>query len=298
MDKEVILVTGANGFTGQHFIKNALEKGFECIALVRKKPTNTMEYVQYFEVDLLEKDELRCLITNIKFDYIVHLAAVSYVGFRDCATIYKNNIVATLNLIDLVDELVLPLKKIIVASTGNIYGRSNKLPITETTIVNPVNHYSISKLAMEKALGLYSHLPIIVVRPFNYTGNGQSHDFLIPKIISEYKKFNTEVCLGNLDVSRDFSDVRDVVEAYTRLLTINESNLTLNVCSGISTSIEQIIKELNLLSGYEIKVTVNEDFKRDNEILDLYGSNDKLINLIGEYQKYSIKDTLYWMLRS
>ena len=154
----------------------------------------------------------------------------------------------------------------------------------------------MSKVTMELATLLYTDLPIVLSRPFNYTGCGQSSNFLIPKIVDAFKAGKREIELGNVDVSRDFSDVRDVVAAYLRLLETDIMAPAYNICSGTATSLLSVIDTLNDLAGYDIQVSTNPDFIRRDEIKTHYGSPALLEATIGSYRQYALTDTLAWML--
>ena len=144
-----------------------------------------------------------------------------------------------------------------------------------------MNHYANSKLAMEHMVRTwFDRLPIIITRPFNYTGPGQSERFLIPKIVGHFKRKEKTISLGNTEVSRDFSDVKDVVECYARLLMSESRSITVNICSGKAVSIDDAIKIMNEMAGYEISVEVNQELIRPNEIKFLKGNNQLLKNLI------------------
>jgi nucleoside-diphosphate-sugar epimerase len=186
----------------------------------------------------------------------------------------------------------------LIASSANIYGSAASLPITENTAPQPANHYGVSKYAMEMAVAQFTDLPIVLVRPFNYTGIGQHESFLIPKIVNAYKQMQPEIQLGNLDVSRDFSDVRDVVDAYLKLLELPAPAPVYNICSGVPTSLLSIVNSLNEIAGYKISVATNPDFVRANEIKELYGSCQLLEESIGSFRKHNIRETLQWMYQS
>ena len=154
----------------------------------------------------------------------------------------------------------------------------------------------MSKVTMELATKLYADLPIVMSRPFNYTGCGQSPNFLIPKIVNAFKAGIRDIELGNLDVSRDFSDVRDVVAAYLRLLETQNTAPAYNICSGTPTSSVNRDRNAERLAGYEMQVSVNPDFVRSDEIKTLYGSPALLESAIGSYRQFVLPDTLAWML--
>lgn len=291
-----LLITGAAGFTGRHLIAAANQKGYRCIALAQQKGKKVPGASDTLTADLLDPAMLEQTILEVKPDFIVHLAAISFVAHGNTAEIYQVNQLGTINLLDAVRKSVPDIKKILIASSANIYGNTTDLPITEVTPPAPVNHYGMSKVTMEMATQLYCDLPIVMTRPFNYTGCGQSPNFLIPKIVNAFKANKRKIELGNLDISRDFSDVRDVVAAYLRLLETDNAALAYNICSGTATSLLSVIETLNSLAGYDIKVSINPDFVRSDEIKMLYGSPALLEAAVGNYRKFALIDTLAWML--
>jgi len=296
MKQPKILITGGVGFTGRYFMEEATTLGYHCIALIQNGSNVVDDAIDVVECDLLNRSRVSKVVAEVQPDYVVHLAAVSFVGHGSVEEIYKTNIVGTTNLLDAIASECPNIQKVLIASSGNVYGNTSILPITEMAELNPENDYGVSKCSMELAIRIrMRNLPIIITRPFNYTGIGQAEYFLVPKIVNAFKDKKPLIELGNLDISRDFSDVRDVVSAYLGLLESNSSSEIYNVCSGKSISLFSIIQELNELAGYEIDVKVNASYVRDNEIKELYGSEKKLNKLLGSYRKYSFDDTLEWM---
>jgi nucleoside-diphosphate-sugar epimerase len=139
-------------------------------------------------------------------------------------------------------------------------------------------------------------LPITVVRPFNYTGVGQSEAFLLPKIVAHFKRGDSVIELGNLDVWRDFGDVRSVAEAYRRLIQVGAAGVTVNVCSGRVHSLREVISMIEELAGRSIELRVNPAFVRANEVRTLQGSADRLRSIIGEWKNPPLRETLAWMM--
>ncbi|AIY64606.1 GDP-mannose 4,6-dehydratase [Pseudoalteromonas piratica] len=292
-----ILVTGASGFTGRHFIALAKARGHECVALSNSMRSAHDEELTLY-ANLTDKASLLRVLEGQRFDAVVHLAAISFVAHGDIDEIYTTNLLGTTNLIDAVNSISDNSIHFLIASSGNIYGNTQQLPITEENEFNPANDYAASKCAMEMALKVRSQsTKVTIVRPFNYTGLGQAEHFLIPKIVKAFKQNKDELELGNLDVSRDFSDVRDVVSAYLTLIEKGHQG-TFNVCCGRAVSLSQILAFCERVSGRKMKVAVNPDFVRSNEVKVLYGDDSKLRSVIGEYRKYGIEQTLEWMIKN
>src|SRR5690606_8074924 len=144
----------------------------------------------------------------------------------------------------------------------------------------------------------FNNQNIIITRPFNYTGIGQENHFLIPKIVTHYKERKEEIELGNIDVFREFNDVNFVIKCYTELLFSNVKSEIVNVCTGNELSINDILEIANQIVGYKIKVKVNPEFIRKNEVKILKGSVNKMRSIIGDFTKeYKIEGTLKQMLK-
>jgi nucleoside-diphosphate-sugar epimerase len=185
---------------------------------------------------------------------------------------------------------------VVLASSANIYGNAATLPITEGTSPAPENDYAVSKVAMEAMARLWmERLPITLVRPFNYTGVGQSENFLIPKIVGHFRRGERSIELGNTDVARDFSDVRDIARAYATIVARAPWGETINLCSGNAHSLDEVLSIMAGIAGYEIEVRVNPAFVRANEIKLLVGSNARLRELTGFAPSIPLEETLRWM---
>lgn len=196
-------------------------------------------------------------------------------------------------MLEVILELNLPVQKIILASSATVYSNQGIEILDETLYPRPSNHYGMSKYAMEcLAYNYFSKLPIIITRPFNYTGVGQADHFLIPKIVKHYKDRKEVIELGNLDVAREFNSVEDVCSIYKKLLESEAHSEVVNICSGKGIKLLDIINMMNQLSGYEIKIKVNPLFIRKDEIKMLTGSVTKLETLIGYHQFKDITTVL------
>jgi len=279
-----LLVTGAEGFTGKHFFLSAVKAGYEVFGL---------------QVDLLNYKALETEVLTVRPDVVVHLAAVSFVGGSDKSAFYSVNVVGTTNLLDAILKLPRAPTKVLLASSANIYGNSDISPIAESATPNPINHYAVSKLAMEKMALTYSDkIPIVITRPFNYTGYGQHTNFIIPKLVSHFVDKKSSIFLGNINVEREFNDIDMVCEYYLILIKYGVSGENYNVCSGKTYSLATVIELLSELTGQVISVNVSKDLVRSNEVINLCGDPYKLDQLIKSHSEAVSKKTLKETLQS
>jgi nucleoside-diphosphate-sugar epimerase len=272
MDRKTALLTGAGGFTGRYMSAALRDRGYEVATLERSDSA---------PCDLTDAEETARAVQAAKPDVVVHLAAVSFVAHGNAEEFYRVNVFGTLNLLEALVQLDTPPRRVLIASSANVYGTPPVEVLDETVCPHPVNHYGNSKLAMEHMVRTwFDRLPILITRPFNYTGPGQADHFLIPKIVSHFCQRAPVIELGNLHVSRDFSDVEDVVAAYVALLDSDVRSEVLNLCSGRGTALLDVIRIMNQLAGYEIEVRVKPELVRANEVSRLVGSDAKLRSLI------------------
>lgn len=294
-----IIVTGAHGFTGRYLVQRLLAAGQEVHGFVRATQLETQQCpYPVYDIDLLDADGLAAAVKEIRPQAVVHLAAIAFVAHDDVENMYRTNIVGTRNLLQALLNASDELNTVLLASSANVYGNQNSGALDENSPFMPANDYAVSKVTMELMAQLYTErLPITIVRPFNYTGIGQSHQFIIPKIVDHFRRREPAIELGDISVERDFSDVRDVVDRYARLLECNSGHGTVfNVCSGQSISLREVISLASRLSGHDLEVRTNPAFLRIGEVRALYGSDRKLQNQIGEVSRLSFEETLRWML--
>ncbi|MBC7500140.1 MAG: GDP-mannose 4,6-dehydratase, partial [Herminiimonas sp.] len=190
-------------------------------------------------------------------------------------------------------------RRVLIASSANIYGNAAGGMLDEATPPQPVNHYAVSKLAMEHMVRTWhDRLPIVMTRPFNYTGVGQSPSFLVPKIVSHFTRREPVIELGNIDIERDFSDVRMVARVYRALLEADCAGQTVNVCSGRAYALRDIVSMMQEIAGYAIEVRVNPAFVRYSDVRTLAGSSAKLNALVGAAAAMPMPfdETLRWMV--
>lgn len=289
------LITGINGFTGHYLAQELRTAGYTVVGISSTEIVQDASSVNYV-CNVLDREKLVDILTQVKPDVVVHLAALAFVAHEDADAIYRTNVVGTRNLLEAIIKSKHIPHSILLASSANIYGNTSVEPIDEMVSAAPANDYAVSKLSMEYMARLWSdQLPITVVRPFNYTGAGQSVNFLIPKIVDHFKRRTSILELGNLDVVRDFSDVRSVVQCYRLLLESKTQGEVFNVCSGQGHSLLDVLQMMREVSGHHPEIKVNPAFVRANEVHRLIGSSVKLNTVIGKVPVIPLKNTLQWM---
>lgn len=277
-----VLITGQNGFTGRYLHAELAAHGHDVVGL---------------QSDLTDATGLAEEMQRVQPDWVAHLAGIAFVGHGEANDFYRVNLMGTRNLLAALAGCGRRPACVLLASSANVYGNSTAGVLREDAPPNPGNDYAVSKLAMEHMARLWlDRLPIVIARPFNYTGVGQSESFLLPKIVAHFKRRAEMIELGNLDVWRDFSDVRAVVQAYRRLLEISPAGETVNVCSGRTYSLREVLTLCERLTGHVMAVRVNPAFVRANEVRSLCGDPSHLRALIGNWDTQPLEDTLGWML--
>ncbi|QOL51252.1 GDP-mannose 4,6-dehydratase [Massilia litorea] len=288
------LITGLRGFTGYYVARELAAAGYRVFGTVM--PGNDLG-TDVLAVDLCDRAAVGAMVEQVQPDVVVHLAGIAFVAHSDVEQIYRVNLVGTRNLLEALAALRHKPSSVLLASSANIYGNASVPVITEDVAAAPANDYAVSKLAMEYMARLWmDKLPIVIVRPFNYTGQGQGDNFLLPKIVSHFRRKEARIELGNLAIARDFSDVRMVARSYRKLLAAAPAGEAFNVCSGRSHSLGEVIDLVSDIAGYRIEVQVNPAFVRVNDVLTLSGSNEKLAAVIGPLEPPPLVDTLRWMV--
>ena len=277
-----VLITGVNGFTGRHLKLKLIESG---------------HIVTGLSTNLIDFNSINKEIEKIQPEAVVHLAGISFTEHEDYKRYYDVNLVGTRNLLEALSNHSENLKSILIASSASIYGDGYKHAISENDTPNPINDYAISKLALEYVAKLFmDKLPIFIVRPFNYTGLGQSESFLIPKIIEHFNKKRSSIELGNIMIQREFNDVRNVVNTYSDLLINAPSGKIFNICTEKTFSIQEIVNKCEKITNHKIEIKVNRNFCRSNDAYRLVGNGQYLRKFTNRKNVFSLDDTLRWML--
>jgi len=316
MDK--YLITGYSGFVSHHFLNYLESQEIKCDILgvdISNPNFNTTNYkhlqCNFIKVNLLDKLKVDEILNQYKPNFILHLASYSSVAdsWKNPVVSFVNNTNIFLNLVDQVRFLNFKCRIISVGSSEE-YGKINldDLPLHELSPINPTSPYAVARVSQEMLSKIYSNnygLDIILTRSFNHLGPQQSDNFVISSFvkklvtIKKYNSINKSINVGNIDVVRDFVDVRDVVRAYFLLLHKGKSGEIYNICSGIGTSIKDILNNIINILKIEVDIVVDKDLIRpaDNKII--IGSNDKIKNDVGWEINISLEQSIidvikYW----
>jgi GDP-6-deoxy-D-talose 4-dehydrogenase len=286
-----VFITGINGFTGKYLSEYFDSRGYVVYGITN---FNESSNANIYRCDLLEKEKLANLIEKIQPSIVIHLAAISFVGHPDISEMYNVNVIGTQNLLEAIKQKGLKtIKKVILASSATVYGNQPHTELSEQFCPNPINHYGISKLAMEQVAKMYfNEIPIIITRPFNYTAPEQNINFVIPKIAYAFKNKLESLDLGNIEVFREYNSIHLISECYYLLAESNFSSETVNLCSGKTFSLKEVIAICSELSNHKLVININQSLVRTNEIIRLSGSSKKLNSMIQLNHNYSLRETL------
>jgi len=296
------LIIGGAGFVGHYLIEYLAQAGRNVYAthlpneLTNKKATS-------FELDILDYDACKQLLLHISPDEIYHLAAQSSaaVSWKMPALTVDVNIKGTVNILEAIRHLE-HKPRILLVGSGEEYGivTSDNLPIKEELIAAPTSVYAATKATQTMLGKLYANaygLDIIMTRSFNHIGPGQLPTFVVSSFCKQIAEIEKGLCppvikVGNLSAKRDFTDVRDVVEAYLLLLEKGNAGEIYNVGSGNAISIQNILDELLSLATVKIKVENDPERMRPSDVPIVFADIAKLKQATGWQAKYAINDTL------
>lgn len=307
------LIIGGAGFVGNYlarFLKDNLEWDVTITKLSKGKIEEETHEVKCCDLDVLDAERVKKVLTEISPDYIFHLAALSSVraSWDYPGLTVDVNIKGVINVLEGIR--CLPYSpKILLVGSGEEYGyvRPEEVPICEDNTLRPGNIYAASKAAQNMIGKIYADayaMNIIMVRAFNHFGPGQSPIFVVSdfcKQVAQIEKGMQEPTLyvGNLDAKRDFTDVRDVVKAYAKLINDGVSGQVYNVGSGKAISIEALLNIILSLSTKEIKVVIDQEKIRPVDVPIIQADVTKIYKDTGWYAENdvvaTIEDTLnYW----
>lgn len=292
-----IAVTGADGFVGRHLCALLHERGDQPLELLGPRREGHPAGASGAPVDVTDAAAVASALSDSSLDAVIHLAGFSSVGKSHEApgAAFAVNAVGTVNVLRAVRG-----KRVLVIGSGEMYGAvAPGTRAAEDHPLRPLSPYAASKVAAEVA-ALQFHrsyaADVVCVRPFNHLGVGQDPAFAVPTFaaqIAQIKRGRAEplVRVGNLEPVRDFSHVRDVVEAYRVLVERGRSGEAYNVCSGLGQSIRALLDEMIALAGVQAQVEVDPARVRPVELPSLVGDPSKLMAL-GWQPHRTAKDAL------
>ena len=307
------LITGVNGFVGGYLTEHLISKGIEVWGTKLKNESIDEEFLTKItlrDMDLIEKEQVYAVIDECKPDFVFHLAAQSSVALSwKLPQLTMNvNIIGTLNLLDALRQECIETKILMIGSSEE-YGKIqiNDIPVGEDHKIEPANPYAISKMAQEMMAMQYVsayNMKIILVRAFNHIGPKQATIFVLPdfanRIVKIEKGYMKPILMvGNLEAKRDFTDVRDIVDAYYKLISIGKSGEIYNVGSGNCYSIKYILDNLLKQTTVNIEVQEDPDRMRPSDIPIIQCDNRKIKMATDWEPQYKIEDTIkdvlnYW----
>lgn len=314
------LITGYAGFVGYHFIAHLNSLVHEKISVLGVDMNVPHDFsswkfgnleITHRAINLMDLEEVRSVVAEFKPECIVHLAAFSSVGksWKEPALYFSNNTGIFLNILESVREAGLQCKILNIGSSEE-YGfvEEKQLPLVEDLRINPANPYAVTKMAQESIAKVYSEgygMNIVSTRSFNHIGPRQRDVFVVASFAKQVAQASVEgrktldMTTGNLNVIRDFLDVRDVVSAYGLLLEKGKSGGIYNVCSGEGIPLTAIIDGLSQISGIQIATHTDPSLVRPNDIPKIIGSNRKLREDTGWQRNCTLQQTLadtfnYW----
>ena len=310
-----VLVTGITGMVGGEFARAYRKDGHDVVGIARNSAPARMYEDKREDVircDLLDRDQIEKIVNDVQPDLVIHMAAQAFNGWSWDSEVltHETNYFGSLNLFRAVRNMPVPAKMLI-ACTSAEYGdfKPEECPLKEDRNLRPLTPYGVSKVGMEMLAYQYISnygLKIYLPRMFIHVGTGHPPATAIQNFARQLAmivkgKMPPEIHVGNLNTSRDFIDVRDGVRGMMMLANSDLVGTPVNICTGNTYKIQDILDWLIEIAGVKVKVVRDERFVRISDEPTLVGDNSRLKSL-GWQQKYTIKQTLEavfddWMTR-
>lgn len=303
--KKNVLITGSEGFIGSHIVESLIKKNYKVRAFVHYNSFNNIGWLKSLDIKTLKKidihfgdirDEKNVLTAFKNINYVIHLAALIGIPYSYHApkSYIETNVLGTYNILE--SSLKKKVKKTLITSTSEVYGSARKIPIDENHVLQAQSPYSATKIAADKLTQSYCNsfnLDATIVRPFNTYGPRQSNRAIIPTVITQILK-NKKLMVGSLSPKRDLNYVENVATTFEKILTSNKfKGDEINICSGKSISIKELINVISKLINKKVEIVVDKSRVRpkNSEVDNLLGSSKKLSKHIN-VRKISLIDGL------
>lgn len=294
-----VLVTGGSGFVGTHLVQSCIRSGEQVLDLSLDGGNDV--HAQRIRGDLRDPAVSVAAVRDAHPDRVYHLAAQASLAESWNAPLasIEGNFVSTVNLLEAVRTQA-PEARVLVVSTGAVYGRSSISPVSEEAAISPQSPYAAGKAACEVVAAYYADvhgMHILRIRAFNHAGPGQSDEYVVSafarQIAAAERAGATSLLLrtGDLRPQRDFTDVRDIVRAYRMAMELAQP-ATYNVCSGRGTTVAQIVEGFASHTQITVETAVDPSLLRENEVFEIRGSNDRLTAATGWAPEIALATTL------
>jgi GDP-4-dehydro-6-deoxy-D-mannose reductase len=298
-----ILITGCNGFVARYFVDyfrtNKIVADFAGVDVAQ---SCLMDGLSYSQIDLMDMESIKKLLVVYQPTHIAHFASVSSVSqsWERPVESFTNNTNIFLNIVESVRKLGLSPRILSIGSSEE-YGNypQHALPLKEYYQLRPCNPYAIARVAQEMISKLYADsygLEIMMTRSFNHIGPGQRGVFAIPSFIGQMLKAKaenrTKISVGNIDIVRDFLDVRDVVDAYYKILFFGRKGEVYNVCRGIGYALSDIIKQIAEIIDFSPDLVVDPTKVRPTDNQIIVGDSFKLMTELNWSPVISLETSL------
>jgi GDP-4-dehydro-6-deoxy-D-mannose reductase len=287
-----IVITGATGFVGAHLTRRLQQPSSDSAVLdIHGWSSQT--------VNLLDAARVDDAVERVRPRQVYHLAGASHVGesWQRSTEHLEIHVRGTHHLLDAVRRHA-PECRVIIVSSGLVY-RPQAEPLTESAPIGPSSPYALSKVAEEQVAfhaAAQDGLDVIVARPFNHIGPGQSDRFAPPNFAKQIAEIEAgaepTITIGNLDTRRDFTDVRDVVNAYVAMMAHGATGRIYNVCSGVATPIRAILDTLVGMARVAVRLETDSTRLRPNDVPYMAGSAARLTAETGWRPEIPLHDTL------
>jgi GDP-4-dehydro-6-deoxy-D-mannose reductase len=296
------LITGHSGFVGRYLIGHILKREPDADILGLDLHDSGIPRIREKAVNLLQKDDVQNIVRDFGPDFLIHLASFSSVAFSWSNPIdsFANNTNIFLTLLEAVRG-GFPECRILSIGSSEEYGIVGKdeIPLTEESPLRPASPYAVARVAQEHLSSVYTRgygLHIVCTRSFNHIGPGQTDQFFVSSMVKKFVQFQKgiipELTVGNLDVVRDFLDVRDVVVAYYDLLQRGAKGEVYNICSGEGILLSDFVELIKKVTGVSPPIVGDNSLKRPVENRIVVGSNSKITARTGWKRTYTLEQSI------
>jgi GDP-4-dehydro-6-deoxy-D-mannose reductase len=307
-----LFITGAEGFTGKHLVEYLRRRGYEVVGGVRnraRKLAFERRQGKALVCDVSDAIAVARAVASVKPDGVIHLAGTSqpHAANTEPLVAYQSIVTGWANILDAVRRIV-PRARVLLASACDVYGKVEgpERPVGEDTPLNPVNTFGALKGTAEsiaRTFFLNYHTHITIVRPFHYTGAGQSAEFFFGSVAKRLTRWDPQthgdtLALPDLKLKRELLHISDVVEAYAHLLEEGRPNEAYNICSGRTWTVREIVQMICRNAGHNITLSDLPTDDNSGQVEWCCGSNQKMSTEFGWQPRFTIEQAVAELVQS